>query len=389
TRFEDGIRSFVADFTAKATRSGELAQGGRQARQLAEKSGEFDQRLAALETAARDLKDQGYDEAVDVMRGVRDVTGVSDLPNYLSPSEFGLAGPAIEGMVIQRDMGLWLKNVSRNMSAVYTPEGVAAAKLATNNLLRTWRALATLPRPAFHIRNAIGAAWMNMSIGVKGETYLRLSNNTLRWRKALRDGLEDPFSVLDNDIQEAWRAMVDEDVMSGFVASEAKGRITVLDKNERLDFLNVMNPDKFVATRVGGRVMESIEDIARAAAFLEYYQPGVKGSARAAREMVNAVHFDYSNLTPLETKFKSIIPFFVWTRRNLPRQLEMMVEKPGLVQRYKHLMQAMNDNLGGQDDQGLPTGDMFGAYAAGTGYYVNPNTPFWARIMIDPDLPTS
>jgi hypothetical protein len=389
TRWEAGIRDFIADYSAKLTRDGQLVQGGRQARQLAEKGGEFDQRLSALETAARDLKDQGYDEAVDVMRNVRDVTGVSDLPNYLSPSEFGLAGPAVEGMVIQRDMGLWLKNVSRNMSAVYTPEGVAAAKLATNNLLRTWRALATLPRPAFHIRNAIGAAWMNMSIGVRGKTYARLSSNTLRWRKALREGIEDPFSVLDKDIQEAWKAMVEEDVLSGFVASEAKGRMALTDKRERLDFLNVMDSDKFVATRVGGRVMESIEDIARAAAFLEYYQPGVKGSARAARDMVHAIHFDYSNLTPLETKFKSIIPFFVWTRRNLPRQLEMMVEKPALVQRYKHLMQAMNDNLGGQDDQGLPTGDMFGAYAAGTGFYVNPNTPFWARVMIDPDLPTS
>lgn len=386
--FYDGINEFIANFTAKM-KDGQLVQEGRQGLQLAGPKSQFVQDLEGLTTAARDLQERGYDEAVDIMRNVMDVTGITQLPDYINPQKLGLGGPALEGMVIQKDLGLWLKNVVRNSQSIYTPEGVAAAKLATNELLRTWRALATIARPAFHIRNAIGAAWMNMSVGVRGQTYRKLANNTLRYRKAIREGVKDPISVLDADVQAVWRAAEAEDILSGFVASESVGRMNIGEKREKLDFLKVWDTDNFVATRVGGRVMESIEDVARMALFMEYFQEGVEGSARAAREMVHAIHFDYSNLTPLETKFKAFIPFFVWTRRNLPRQLEMMVERPGLVQRYKHLMQAMNDNLGGQDDQGLPTGDLFSAYAAGTGFYVNPNTPFWARVMIDPDLPTS
>jgi hypothetical protein len=320
---------------------------------------------------------------------VEDLTGISDLKNYLSPSDFGLGGPAVEGMFIQRNIGLWLKNVARNTATVYTPEGVAAAKMATNKILSAWRPLATLARPAFHIRNAVSAAWMNMVVGVRGETYLRLTNNTLKWRKALREGLSDPYSVIDPDLRVAWKAANEQDVMAGFVTSEARGRMAPADKQSRLDWLNVTNPDKFVATRIGGRAMENIEDYARMAVFLEYFEEGVEGSAELAREVVHAVHFDYNNLTPLETKIKSWVPFFVWTRRNLPRQLEMMVERPGIVQRYKHLMQSMNDNFGGEDDRGMPIGDMFTAYAAGTNFYVNPDTPFWARIMIDPDIPTA
>ena len=183
--------------------------------------------------------------------------------------------------------------------------------------------------------------------------------------------------------------MVESDVLSGFVSTEFRNPLTGIQKQNRMKWLNFMDTDDFVATRVGGRVMESIEDVARASLFLEYFEEGVEGSAQLAREMVHAVHFDYSNLTPLETKLKSWIPFFVWTRRNLPRQLEMMVERPGVQAKYRHMMQAMNDNLGGEPDPNAPTGDNFSAYAAGTGYYVNAQTPFWARMMIDPDLPTS
>src|SRR5690606_6385613 len=85
-------------------------------------------------------------------------------------------------------------------------------------------------------------------------------------------------------------------------------------------------------------------------------------------------------------KIKSLVPFFVWTRRNLPRQLEMMIERPAVIQKYRHMMQALNDNLGGRDENGLPVGDQFSAFAAGTNIYVNPDTPFWARVMVDPDL---
>ena len=385
-----GVNEFMSGYSAKMASTGELVQGGRQARQLADDiDSDVARDLADLHKAARELADRGYDEALEVMRRVEDVTGVTDLPNYIKPHALGIGGPAVENMVIQRDIALWLKNVSRNTASIYTPEGVAAAKLATNNLLRTWRALATLPRPAFHIRNAVGAAWMNMAVGVKSETYFRLSSNTLKWRKALREGVENPYEVLDRDIVPAWRAMVEADVLSGFVSSEFRNPLTGIQKRNRMKFLNFMDPEDFVATRVGGRVMESIEDVARASLFLEYFEEGVEGSAQMAREMVHAVHFDYSNLTPLETKIKSWIPFFVWTRRNLPRQLEMMVERPGLIERYRHMMQAMNDNLGGDSDPNAPTGDNFSAYAAGTSFYVNDQTPFWARMMIDPDLPTS
>ena len=172
--FIEGINEFLHDYTARiSAETGELLQGGKSATQLGPRGGTFEQRMKGLRTAARDLSDRGYDEAVEIMRNVDDLTGVLDLPDYIKPHDFGLAGPGVQGMVIQRDMALWLKNVARNTASVYTPEGVAAAKLATNQLLRTWRTLATLPRPAFHIRNAVSAAWMNMAIGVKARHFIR------------------------------------------------------------------------------------------------------------------------------------------------------------------------------------------------------------------------
>jgi hypothetical protein len=51
------------------------------------------------------------------------------------------------------------------------------------------------------------------------------------------------------------------------------------------------------------------------------------------------------------------------------------------------MMRAMDDNMGGNDPDNLQQADHFSAWAAGTDYKVNPESPFWARVMIDPDLP--
>lgn len=133
--------------------------------------------------------------------------------------------------------------------------------------------------------------------------------------------------------------------------------------------------------------MESIEDFLRVSAFAAWYDPDNPATVKVAKEMAEAVHFNYSNLTPMETKIKSLVPFFVWTKNNLPLQLRVMAENPRIIQRYRAMMQSMSDNLGGDEEGMLPEGDNFSAFAAGTDYKVHPNTPFWARVIIDPDLP--
>lgn len=345
-----------------------------------------------LQRAAQSLGSKGYDEAVAAMADTEVYAGVQKFAGFVNPDHYNLAGPAIDGLTIQNDIAEWLSLTARNMGTIYTPEGIAAAKMATRETLKWWRAMATLPRPAFHIRNLIGGSWMNMNFGVTSKTMAQVSTNGIKFRNALAnakgtDGISKAFEVLPPNMRKAWREAWENNVMAGFSTTEFSNALTPRQMHERWGWAKAWDVDNFVLTRAGGKVMESVEDFLRMSLFMQYYDESVEGSAKMAASIVEAVHFNYSNLTPTETKLKSLIPFFVWTRRNLPLQIQSLVENPRTIQKYMHMMRSMNENMGGDDPANLQEGDHFSAYAAGTDYRVNSNTPFWSRVMIDPDLP--
>jgi hypothetical protein len=383
--FEDELNYVVTNYAALQTRSGQLVTDSAQLKLLG--NTELENRLRILRDSADQLGDAGYDTAAKLMRGIDDFTSVAD-PGFVSPSMFALAGPAVDDVVLQKDLAMFLRNVARNSAMMYTPEGIAAAKTATRNGLRWWRAMATIARPSFHIRNLVGGAWMNLVHGVQNSNYAMVAHGAPKVRAALRAGktLDQAFDTLPADAREVFRAAWEDDIMSGFASTEFR-KLTAGQKREKLAWMKVWDVDDFVLTRMGGRFMESIEDLLRVSLYARYFDPAKPATRSMAKDMVNATHFDYVNLTPMETRLKSWIPFFVWTRRNLPRQIQLAVENPRYVQKYRAMMQSMNDNLGGDENALMPEGDSFSAHAAGTDYFVNPNTPFWARVMIDPDLP--
>lgn len=347
----------------------------------------FIERLSELRKAGQRLSDEhGFDTAVKIFSNIDDYMGLADTPNFVNPRWFALGGPAIEGLTVQPDIGIWLRQLSRNMASIYTPEGVAALKMGTNSVLRWWKAMATISRPSFHVRNLIGGVWNGMIAGVGPQHYAATQAHGITLRNSLREGLdfEDALERLPKNERKYWRAAWDNDVLSGFVSTEFR-KLTTAQKKERLAWAKVWDVDNFALTRAGGRVMESIEDFMRMSTFRAWYDPADPSTAKIAKEMVELVHFNYNNLTPLETRLKSFIPFFVWSRRNLPLQLAQVAENPRMIQRYNHMLSAIDDNFG--EDNPFPGSDYDSGFAADFGYTVNPGTPFWARVMIDPDLP--
>lgn len=340
-----------------------------------------------LDETRRMAAESGIEGIEDLFRNVEQYRGLADRPKFVNPAIFALGGPAVDKLVLQRDVAQWMRQLARNSATIYTPEGVAALKLQTNQVLRLWRSMATIMRPGFHVRNLIGGVWNNQIVGVRMRDYIMVRNNGIKFRNALRSGMdpEKAFAQLDPHARKIFKAAWDNDVMTGFATSEFR-KLSPSERASRLDFMK-LHKDEFLLNQVGGKVMESIEDFLRVSAFAAWYDPDNPATVKVAKEMAEAVHFNYSNLTPMETKIKSLVPFFVWTKNNLPLQLRVMAENPRIIQRYRAMMQSMSDNLGGDEEGMLPEGDNFSAFAAGTDYKVHPNTPFWARVIIDPDLP--
>lgn len=87
--------------------------------------------------------------------------------------------------------------------------------------------------------------------------------------------------------------------------------------------------NEFVPYKVGARVGSEIEGVQRLVLFVDCLENG--STIEEAISTVNKFLFDYSDLTQFEKDYmKRIIPFYTFMRKNVPLQLEMMIDNPNL-----------------------------------------------------------
>ena len=108
--------------------------------------------------------------------------------------------------------------------------------------------------------------------------------------------------------------------------------------------------------RTMGDAAQGSEDYLRFAAFLrgaDMY--GLDDGGRAASLMVKATQFDYADLSRFEAEFvKMIIPFYTWTRNNVPLQMRAIIAEPGKILKAIRVNDALADAFGDPDDPEEP-----------------------------------
>jgi hypothetical protein len=77
-----------------------------------------------------------------------------------------------------------------------------------------------------------------------------------------------------------------------------------------------------------------------------------------ALDRVNLLHFDYADLSEAEESIRRLVPFYTWTRHNVPLQLRAMVLEPGKMKKWMYAQQelraAMEDDEDSWYEQMLP-----------------------------------
>jgi hypothetical protein len=215
--------------------------------------------------------------------------------------------------------------------------------------------------------------------------YLWVRNKMMQLRHRMRTHrtFEEAISTFSAEDQAVFRSAQEWGVLKKSFTQQDIG-----DLGGTRTFAQRVNPlsRKGPLVHYGGIEMESVEDFLRMSCFKRWHS---ELGGQAARDWTLAVHFDYQNLTQLEEKIKKVVPFFVWSRRNLPLQMRMLVERPDLVVRYNHLVYGMSENMGDPNSpyDGLPFGQYAPSLATATGIVFNKNTPAWARMILSPDLP--
>ena len=113
------------------------------------------------------------------------------------------------------------------------------------------------------------------------------------------------------------------------------------------------------------------------------------GNVDDALARIAKSQFDYSELTDWEKRFgQRLLPFYTWTRKNVPYQLQMLAANPG---KYNKVLFAKENLEFGHEDEGVvpdffvkPFGIRTPWKWAGARVYTVPDLPFQDLIRYDP-----
>ena len=108
--------------------------------------------------------------------------------------------------------------------------------------------------------------------------------------------------------------------------------------------------------RVMSRMTSESEDFLRLGSFLRGIDEfGMEDGGRAAGSLVHATQFDYSDLSAFEANvIRNIMPFYTWSRHNIPLQIRAMISDPSKVAKALRLNSAFADIFGEPEDPEEP-----------------------------------
>ena len=130
-----------------------------------------------------------------------------------------------------------------------------------------------------------------------------------------------------------------------------------------------------------------VEDVVRLGVGMDTLRWG--GTVNDAIDRIARTQFDYSELTPMESQLmRRIIPFYVWTRKNVPYQFNKLATNPAAYNRVMAVKKNME--LGTEDEGMVPDWflEPFGIRTpwswAGARVYTVPDLPFLDLFRYDP-----
>jgi hypothetical protein len=113
--------------------------------------------------------------------------------------------------------------------------------------------------------------------------------------------------------------------------------------------------DRFINFAIGNKLSLLAADGAqlsefwlRFSSFTTAYEQ--TGNLDAALLIADNFHFNYENLSEAEKAVRRFIPFYSWTRNNVPLQVRAMLLQPGKIQRAIYAQQEAGKAFGPEDD---------------------------------------
>ena len=223
---------------------------------------------------------------------------------------------------------------------------------------RFFKAYATLS-PGFHVRNAISNAFMLFAAGGNPAQMAKGLDLSRRWIEASKNNInvDDWIKSLPEAEQLIARGTIEAAAASG------GGQIN--------DFLSEVTPFGTKFMKEKGRWIEQHSRFVLAYDGVASGMTPQQASARVKRYLI-----DYQDISSLDSVMRQIVPFWMWTSRNFPMQLQNMWTNPRSYQIFNSLKRNMSD-----DEEGDIVPDWMvkaGAFKLpfGTDLYATPDIGF-------------
>ncbi len=345
---------------------------------------------AAADQAALDLEATGKElmSAEQAVAKLRNPATVDQIVRNVIPDGFKELGTSRYGPEFIVD---GLQEASKLMS----PEGMRSALKAFDHVTNLFKGYAIMT-PGFHSRNVMGGVFNNWMAGVEVGAYrhyrrmskpyyreMRRSGNHERALRALsRANPSDPDGVA------AFTQIIETGVLTGGQSTDlarysaGRGTLNPFSLNNKLLKANRRGVTFGARNgRAGVHVpaAESAENYVRGALALDTMSRG--GSIDDAIDNVFKYQFDYDDLSTFERSVaRRVIPFYTWTRKNLPLQIEGFLTNPKAYTRF--LAAKRNLEMGVEEESVVPSwfGETLSIHTpfsiGGSDVYLMPDLPF-------------
>lgn len=284
---------------------------------------------------------------------------------------------------------------------VATVKSIFDSPKATNALLKgydawnSWFKTWAVTSPGFIVRNMQGGWLNNLIAGVRmsdykefGAHYRMYANNPTNW-------FEKITAKYGRDSAERFSGALDAIAATGFGQSAQEAGIGQFYHGKlRRGFdktLGTQNPASvFIRSR-----NEDAEALLRGANAYATFRMLGRDSGElpiaSAIDQVSKYHFNYRDLSSFDRAAKRVIPFWVFTSRNLPLQLENLVKHPDVINRtFGNLQRTLSTGVPGDQNEpfymkqgmAIPLGDVPGFGEKGSTDYLSLDLPF-IRVQDD------
>ena len=253
---------------------------------------------------------------------------------------------------VEPEIAAALKRVEK---IVDPTEDVAVGKFMRGwaNMTGRWKLLVTAVNPGYRVRNTLSDFWNMYVAGVPtwamgryGARAAKIMRDAKGGRGVSRKAQEDALRII-NDAYDAGilSGLFGGDIDTIALMLKAAGSKRSLAKRGRM-------------IRLGSKVAQDMnrnaENWGRMVHYL-YRREHQKMSIADSAFEVKKAHFDYEDLTDFERKkLKVFIPFYTWTRKNIPYQIQALVSRPGKYSTFPKFAIEANKAAGGEEGEIVP-----------------------------------